>query len=55
MEQDQETGDMPSVDELEGRLNDVESAMNQLQAGELDSAEAAIDTLAGQVEGSTAS
>jgi len=35
----------PSVDELELRMNDVEAAMQMLQAGELDAAEAAITAL----------
>lgn len=35
----------PSVDELQGRLADLQSAMDQLQAGDLDGAEATIASL----------
>lgn len=35
----------PSVDELELRMNDVDAAMQLLQNGELDAAEAAIAAL----------
>lgn len=39
------TDEPPSVDELEHRMNDVEAAMQLLQNGELDAAEAAIAAL----------
>ena len=37
--------DVPSVDELEARMQDVDAAMALLQAGDLDAAEAAIASL----------
>jgi hypothetical protein len=37
--------DGPSVDELEGRLTEVERAMGHLQSGDLDDAESAIASL----------
>lgn len=37
--------EVPTVDELEERMNDVDAAMRLLQAGELDEAEAAISSL----------
>lgn len=40
-----EDPDGPSVDELEGRLGDVEQAMAQIQSGQLDEAEASIASL----------
>ena len=39
------TPDVPDVDELEGRLRDVEDTMTQLQDGELDDAERSIEML----------
>ena len=36
---------IPEVDELEERLRDVDAAMELLQSGELDAAEAAIEAL----------
>jgi soluble cytochrome b562 len=48
---DEETSDMepdtsiPEVNELEERLRDVDAAMELLQSGELDAAEAAIEAL----------
>ena len=50
MTHDQDDGELLSVDELEGRLKDVELVMNQLQAGELDPAESTIDMLAQKIE-----
>lgn len=38
-------GDTPSVDELQGRLADLQGAMDQLQSGDLDGAEATIAAL----------
>ena len=35
----------PSVDELQGRLDDIDAAMQLLQSGELDAADAAIGNL----------
>ena len=40
---------IPEVDELEERLRDVDAAMDLLQAGELDAAEAAIEALESRV------
>ncbi|MFT7476408.1 MAG: hypothetical protein ACI81L_003361 [Verrucomicrobiales bacterium] len=37
--------DAPNVDELEGRLHDLQSAMDQIQVGDLDAAERAIEAL----------
>ena len=37
--------DGPSVDALAGRLTDLQAAMDQLQAGDLDGAEATIASL----------
>jgi hypothetical protein len=36
---------VPNVDELEDRLRDLQSAMEQLQTGDLDGAEHAIEAL----------
>lgn len=36
---------VPNVDELEDRLRDLQSAMEQLQTGDLDGAERAIEAL----------
>ena len=36
---------IPNVDELEGRLRDLQSAMEQLQTGDLDGAERAVEAL----------
>ena len=36
---------VPTVDELEARMHDVDAAMTLLQAGDLDAAEAAIASL----------
>jgi len=53
---DEETSDIeseasiPEVDELEERLRDVDAAMELLQAGELDAAEAAIEALESRVD-----
>ena len=38
-------GETPSVDELQGRLADLQGAMDQLQSGDLDGAEATIAAL----------
>jgi len=52
---DEETSDIepetsiPEVDELEERLRDVDAAMELLQSGELDAAEAAIEALENRV------
>jgi len=35
----------PSVDELQARLDEIDAAMQLLQSGELDAADAAIDSL----------
>ena len=35
----------PSVDELQARLDDIDAAMQLLQSGELDAADAAIESL----------
>ena len=43
------TADTPDVDELEVRLADLQSAMDQLQAGDLDGAEAAVAALEEQL------
>ncbi len=40
-----DAGDTPSVDELQGRLADLQGAMDQLQSGDLDGAEATIAAL----------
>lgn len=40
---------IPEVDELEERLRDVDAAMDLLQSGELDAAEAAIEALESRV------
>ena len=40
---------IPEVDELEERLRDVDAAMELLQSGELDAAEAAIEALESRV------
>ncbi len=37
--------DTPSVDELQARLDDIDAAMQLLQSGELDAADAAIGSL----------
>ena len=37
--------DTPSVDELQARLDDIDAAMQLLQSGELDAADAAIGHL----------
>lgn len=42
---DLEAGDTPSVDELQGRLAELQGAMDQLQSGDLDGAEATIASL----------
>ena len=42
----------PDVDELETRLADLQSAMDQLQAGDLDGAEAAVAALEQQLAAS---
>ena len=36
---------IPTVDELQGRLADLQGAMDQLQSGDLDGAEATIEAL----------
>lgn len=41
--------DTPTVDELESRLRDLQGAMDQLQSGELDAAEQAIESLEGRM------
>ena len=43
------TSDAPDVDELELRLADLQRAMDQLQAGDLDGAEAAVEALEKQL------
>ena len=40
-----------TVDELEGRLSDLQGAMDQLQSGDLDGAEQAIEALEARVLG----
>lgn len=40
----------PDVDELEDRLRDLQGAMDQLQSGDLDAAERAIEALEARVE-----
>lgn len=40
-----EADDTPSVDELQGRLAELQGAMDQLQSGDLDGAEATIASL----------
>lgn len=40
----------PGVDELEDRLRDLQGAMDQLQSGDLDAAERAIEALEARVE-----
>jgi hypothetical protein len=42
---DEDDVDGPSVDELEGRLGEVEQAMTQIQSGQLDEAEATLASL----------
>jgi hypothetical protein len=37
--------DAPNVDELEGRLQDLQGAMDQIQSGDLEAAERAIEAL----------
>ena len=51
MTDDPNDGDSPSVDELEARLTEIELAMNQLQASELNPAESTIDSVAQQIDG----
>ena len=43
------TAKVPDVDELEIRLADLQSAMDQLQSGDLDGAEAAVTALEQQL------
>ena len=43
------TAGVPDVDELEIRLADLQSAMDQLQSGDLDGAEAAVTALEQQL------
>lgn len=40
----------PDVDELEDRLRDLQGAMDQLQSGDLDAAERAIEALEARVD-----
>lgn len=42
---DLDAGETPDVDELQGRLADLQGAMDQLQSGDLDGAEATIASL----------
>lgn len=48
---DDVTGAVDTVDELEGRLSDLQGAMDQLQSGDLDGAEQAIEALEARVLG----
>ena len=44
------TANTPDVDELEDRLRDLQSAMDQIQSGDLDAAERGIEALEGQMK-----
>lgn len=48
------TADAPNVDELQARLAELQTAMDQLQSGDLDAAEAAIEQLEKAMAGTTA-
>ena len=43
--EDAKTSSTPDVDELENRLRDLQGAMDQIQTGDLDAAEQAIEAL----------
>lgn len=44
------TSSSPDVDELENRLRDLQGAMDQIQTGDLDAAEQAIEALEQRME-----
>lgn len=49
-EQGAHASSSPDVDELEDRLRDLQGAMDQIQTGDLDAAERAIEALEGRME-----